>query len=337
MSNRLYFPIMGGTTVLTRLLGNEFVRLGYEVKLMVGTPAGVTAEQNKENFEVIRCPSPSEIWDLSSWADLLFQVEVSLKFQWPFWIQRKPFVITNQTHCSGFMASVQSFLSHKGHPTSISECVQKQWNPGGTIIGNPYDNHLFKKRMEPKDLDLLFVGRVIEDKGISDLMEALSLLKKQGFTPELWVVGDHQEQGESVIPYYEEMAERLGVRKQVHFVGAQNQAQVAEWMQRSRVLVVPSRWSEPFGIVGLEGLACACQVVASRHGGLVEATGGYGFYFENHDASSLATSLIQAIQAPPLEGRWSDIEQHLSKFEMSKIAETYIELFEAEVNRRKAI
>ena len=44
-------------------------------------------------------------------------------------------------------------------------------------------------------------------------------------------------------------------------------------LNQSEILVVPSLWSEPFGIVALEGLACGCALLASDAGGLPDAVG----------------------------------------------------------------
>jgi len=66
-------------------------------------------------------------------------------------------------------------------------------------------------------------------------------------------------------------------------------------MNRHRVLVVPSRWNEPFGIVALEGMACGCLVVGSEGGGLREAIGAAGLTFPNGEALALADCLRKAL------------------------------------------
>jgi glycosyltransferase involved in cell wall biosynthesis len=47
-------------------------------------------------------------------------------------------------------------------------------------------------------------------------------------------------------------------------------------LSRHRLMVVPSRWPEPFGIVALEGMASGCVVIGTDLGGLPEAIGPGG-------------------------------------------------------------
>jgi glycosyltransferase involved in cell wall biosynthesis len=114
----------------------------------------------------------------------------------------------------------------------------------------------------------------------------------------------------------------------VEFVGSQIGAQLAETLNRHRILVVPSRWPEPFGIVALEAIACGCVVVGSDQGGLPEAIGGCGITFPNNDARALAQSLTAVIK----DSAWretllSHADSHLAKFDKSRVAQTYLELF----------
>ena len=71
----------------------------------------------------------------------------------------------------------------------------------------------------------------------------------------------------------------LSLAENVSFVGPKSGDGLAEILNQHQILVVPSRWAEPFGIVAVEGIACGCVVVGSVAGGLPEAIGGCGVNF----------------------------------------------------------
>jgi len=77
----------------------------------------------------------------------------------------------------------------------------------------------------------------------------------------------------------------------VAFVGVKRGRDLAEILNAHRVLVVPSRWEEPFGVVALEAMACGCVPIVVKAGGLPEAVGEVGAVFEKEDAHALADLL----------------------------------------------
>jgi glycogen(starch) synthase len=76
----------------------------------------------------------------------------------------------------------------------------------------------------------------------------------------------------------EERVRKLGLADQVEFLGAIVGEPLVNILNRHKILVVPSSWNEPFGIVALEGIACGCMVIGSSGGGLPEAIGPCGDY-----------------------------------------------------------
>jgi glycosyltransferase involved in cell wall biosynthesis len=103
-----------------------------------------------------------------------------------------------------------------------------------------------------------------------------------------------------------------------------------------RILVVPSRYDEPFGIVALEGIACGCLVIGSRGGGLKEAIGPCGLTFDNGDAAGLA-GLLEAALADP--GRFLPspqvVAEHLSLHRSEHVLPHYLAVLEAAVAGRR--
>jgi glycogen synthase len=113
--------------------------------------------------------------------------------------------------------------------------------------------------------------------------------------------------------------------RQVIFAGQQSGNALAQTLNRHRVLAVPSRWAEPFGVVALEGIACGCVVVGSRDGGLQEAIGPCGLTFENGKVDELAAQLRRLINEPETRANLlKNAPEHLPKFQPDVIAAAYL-------------
>jgi glycosyltransferase involved in cell wall biosynthesis len=98
----------------------------------------------------------------------------------------------------------------------------------------------------------------------------------------------------------EKQAARLGLTERVRFAGWQ--ADLDAFYRRASLLVVPSLWPEPFGIVGLEAMARALPVVAYRSGGIPEWLEDRvtGLLVEPGDVDALAAAIDRLLGDPAL-------------------------------------
>ena len=64
-------------------------------------------------------------------------------------------------------------------------------------------------------------------------------------------------------------------------------------MQRAAIVVVPSRWEEPFGLVALEAMACGAALVCSPRGGLREVAGETAMYADPDQPEALAGAILR--------------------------------------------
>ena len=148
--------------------------------------------------------------------------------------------------------------------------------------------------------------------------------------PGLTVVGSGPEE-----TAWRRLTDQLGLADQVRFVGPMRGRMLAEEMNRHRVLVVPSRWREPFGIVALEGMACGCMVVGSEGGGLGEAIGPAGLTYPNGDVTALAAAIERALADQDLLAHCRQAAAlHLDRHRPTVVAAAYAAAFEAALGRR---
>lgn len=136
---------------------------------------------------------------------------------------------------------------------------------------------------------VLFVGRLAGEKGIDTLAAAWDRLAGD---VRLKVVG----QGD-LAPVVEALAAR---DSRVEVLGRRSRAEVNALMQEALVLAVPSRWYEGFPLVVVEALAAGLPVIASDHGGLVEAVrhGETGWRVPPGDPDALAHAVARAAADP---------------------------------------
>jgi glycosyltransferase involved in cell wall biosynthesis len=141
---------------------------------------------------------------------------------------------------------------------------------------------------ETKPLRFGFIGRIEEEKGIELLLGALSRIAAASWT--LTVAGRAP-----VLSYLEDLRRRFPL-PQIEYVGF---VQPADFYPSIDILVVPSLWNEPLGVVAFESLGYGVPVIASTRGGLPEILdgSGAGWLFDVGDGAELAAVLSEAIMA----------------------------------------
>jgi D-inositol-3-phosphate glycosyltransferase len=147
---------------------------------------------------------------------------------------------------------------------------------------------------------LLVVSRLVERKGIGDLVAAMARLP----AAELVVAGGPPAEelaGDPEARRLTALAERVGVAGRVRLLGRVDRGDLPA-LYRSADLVVNMPWYEPFGIVPLEAMACGVPVVASAVGGLVDTVvdGVTGVHVPPRRPDLLAAAVARLLADPRL-------------------------------------
>jgi glycogen(starch) synthase len=324
----VFYPSFGGIETVVSILANEFLKQGHEVKLVTQIPA---TNSNLFPFEVIRKPSWQQLIELTKWCNIYFQACVSLKGLWPLLIIRRPWVVTHQTwYCRvdgrlGLQDYLKQFLANFATNIPASFALAEHLKKPSTVIPNPYREDIFYEMPEiPRNQELIFLGRLVSDKGADLLLEALGNLKKQGLTPVLTIIGSGPEE-----PQLRQQVRQLDLVKQVNFVGAKVEKELTQLLNAHQILLIPSRWQEPFGIVALEGIACGCVVIGSEGGGLKEAIGPCGMTFPNGDVEALTKIILYLLTSPDKMSAYREkAELHLSHHKQATVAAAYLQVME---------
>lgn len=329
----VFAPSVGGIETLAETLCREFVSLGHEVVLATETPG--SAEMP---FLVVRQPRFLRFRDLLAWCDVHVQANVSLRAAWVWLVAPTKTVYQHNNvyqRDDGTKRLVDRLktLLAGATPGIANSSYTAERTGTKDIIFNAYDDATFgpSPRWETKDLDLVFLGRLVSQKGCDTLIDALSLLAARGQRPGLTVIGDGPDRAK-----LEQQAEELGVARNVRFLGGLKGKALADELARHKIMVVPSRYEEPFGIVALEGMASGCILIVSQRGGLVDAISGHGFTFPNGDAWALADRLEEVLEnLQRARGCLDGIENHLAKCQAHAVAERYLTVFKRYLEYRR--
>jgi glycogen synthase len=325
----LFPPSVGGLESCTLDLALAFSKLGHHVRVLTQTPSD--DPDDNHGLDVVRCPSNIALFRAVRWCDLFFQSNISLQITWPLLFARRPWVVCTHTWLRKPDGSTNLYCHLKrlalrfATNIYISKAIRDHVGYRGFIIPNPYNSEAFHLISGiARARSLVFLGRLVSDKGCDLLVQCLSALRDSGFMIPLTVIGSGPE---------EESLRRLVVAKGlddlVCFVGILKGEALARELNRHQVLVVPSRWDEPFGMVALEGIACGCFIVGSAGGGLTDAIGDCGVTFRNGDVEDLCRAIREAFERIET-GRCDDaiVANHLERHRAEVVASRYLKIFE---------
>lgn len=330
-SSYSFAPNLGGIESVSALLADKFAKAGHEVELITQSPGETTSNAR---YRITRRPSFGKLLRLVFWCDLLFQNNISLRNLIPALLLNKRVIVVHQTWLRsttgrlGWNNWIKYFVLSFVTNVAISEAIRDHLGAPARIIWNPYNDQLFRSLDNiSRDRTLAFVGRLVSDKGVDLLLKAMKILQADGLRPDLTIIGQGPEE-----PYLKRLVSELGLEQQVGFAGAKSGEDLVKALNRHRILVVPSRWAEPFGIVALEAIACGCAVVGSSDGGLKEAIGPCGLTFKNGNENALADCLKSLLLDEEKNIRFRKAAPaHLANFRADTIAAVYLELIHKQI------
>lgn len=177
---------------------------------------------------------------------------------------------------------------------------------------------------------VLFVGRLVWEKGVDLLIRALPLARRK--EARLLVAGPDGGAAASL----QQLVDELKLRSQVSFCWVERR-ELCKLIKGCHVLVLPSRRGENFGIALLEAMACSKPVIGSTNGGIPQVIrdGLTGLVFPSEDAGELAVCLRTLIKEDALRERMGIAGRALveSQYNWDHIAASFRQLFKETAER----
>lgn len=173
-------------------------------------------------------------------------------------------------------------------------------NPRDVLyLPNPIDVDLVKP-IHPKRNEVVFIGHVVREKGIEELLEAWKILVQEGYEWTLRIIGPCR--GDYRFGLTEEMMDMALIVE-----GEVSHEKALELCDRAKILVLPS-YSEGFPNCILEAMALKTSVVATSVGAIPEMlSGDCGIEVRPRDSESLVRGLKSLMDD---SGRMYEIAEH---------------------------
>ena len=142
-----------------------------------------------------------------------------------------------------------------------------------------------------KKIRILYAGRLHPEKGIYTVLEMMheKEMVHNGYTTSIVVAGQHVKEGKTI-------ARMLSGYPYARLIQPQKTVPtMAKLLAQTDILLMPSVYAEPFGMLSIEAQHAGCRVVASNIGGLPETNCGQLTLVESRNPRALVTGIEQAV------------------------------------------
>ena len=190
-------------------------------------------------------------------------------------------------------------LSKERPSVAVSHLVASKWKEmtgfnNIDVLHNGIDITRFSpnKNIEKK-YDLLYIGRIIEIKGIQYIIDAIKILKDyKNITPKLAIAckGDYSD-------IFKETVKSLGLEYQIYFLGYVNDDDLVDLYNSTLVTVLPSYAREGVLTTMLESSACGVPTITTKETSMTEflEDGVNGLAANARDAEDIARNIFKIL------------------------------------------
>lgn len=182
-----------------------------------------------------------------------------------------------------FTVSKSIALNYKHHKALFNKTV---------VIPNAVSPTLFSYQPEQnvESTSILYVGRIVKEKGIHILIESFNELKKEVPNLQLYIVGDINTKSDYITDLITHTSNNI------HFLGQiDRKTGLPELYRKATVLCLPTIIKEALPTVVIEAALSGTSIVSSNHAGSIEACDGNGYFCNPNDTDALKNALAAAI------------------------------------------
>lgn len=350
-----FLPLIGGAETFVSDLAREQIASGHRVTVVTSCMKGCPAEETIAGVSVIRRPYRNDTFAreplkfgalIRSCADIrrrlqpdLLHVHFTQISAWFELLSRPadscPVVIT--LHSPLHAAATPHALTHRilseaqalvAVSADIRTAIASNFFSDKTVSLDLILNGVAVPPLPPAPIRddhpvIVGVGRVVVEKGFDVVLRALPLLPGVRFI----LAGDGPARAS-----LEALAKSLGVADRVEFRGWSHPDDIPALINEGCLVVMPSRWREPFGLVAVQAGLMGRPLVASNIGGLPEIviTGKTGLLVPVDDEHALAGAVRDLLADPAaLRRLGATARRHvLEKFTMARCADDYARIYD---------
>ena len=267
-------------------------------------PFGRTARYLAGAIETLRILNPSqiEIHNRASFVPALARAFPNARLA--LFIHNEP-----QAMRGAKTAAQRATLLHQATVVCVSTYLARRFMEGvhsptePAILHNAVDLSALPPRADPREPTLLFAGRIVADKGADAFVRACATVLPTRLAWRAEMIGaDRFWPGSRPTPFQNALAPQAAAAGIV-MRGYMPHAEVLKAMAQAAIVVVPSRWAEPFGLTALEAMASGAALICSRRGGLPEVAGQAALYADPDEPGALEAAMTRLMDDAALRAR----------------------------------
>jgi glycosyltransferase involved in cell wall biosynthesis len=188
------------------------------------------------------------------------------------------------------------------------------------IIPNSLNQNFNIKKIN-KLKQILYVGRIVEEKGVHIYLDVIKNLSKKYTDWKFIIIGSSKLGYNSSSKYEKKILSNISQQDDnIEYLGYTSNEVVKKIMSESEILVIPSIWEEPFGITAIEGLSNKMAIISSEVGGLKEIVDGKGILIKDISEKKLLKELEYLINNPKKIMKYQNLSWKNYLFDQSKIS-----------------
>ena len=149
------------------------------------------------------------------------------------------------------------------------------------------------KKFPKKKKEILFVGRIVIEKGVHFYVDAIKTIAMKYPNWSFGLIGSYRlGDNKNKNLYAEQIIRKVrAIGPQAQFYGFKNQEFVQEKMQSASIIIIPSIWEEPFGLVAAEAMGNGACIIASKVGGIPEIIKDNGMLIDKINLVKLSSKI----------------------------------------------
>ena len=154
--------------------------------------------------------------------------------------------------------------------------------------------------LSEKDFVIVYSGRVNKDKGVTELIDAMLMLRDKP-NIKLMIIGStffaNAANEDEFVRSLKEKARTIEDR--IIFTGFVSYSQMPNYLQLADIAALPSMWEEPFGLTIVEAMAAGLPLITTKSGGIPEICEGVATIVEREGiVNNLVSAIIDLYEHP---------------------------------------
>lgn len=206
-----------------------------------------------------------------------------------------------------------------------------------TTVLNGIDLNLFTScsendKKKHDDFIIVFSGRLIPEKGILQLIQAMQLLKDYTDIKLVIIGSGSLGRSKQLTPFQQQLFEVAKGMNNIHFTGYIAYHEIAYYLHQADVAVLPSTWEEPFGLTMAEAQAAGLPIITTKQGGIPEVVSEQNAILldtDEHFIKKLAFAILELYEHPEKCKQMAAASLERSKlFDKDRYAKVFFESIE---------